>query len=70
MEWFETPESTNIARFRYEIETMTLEIEFNSGGTYQYFDVSESVYEAFCTADSKGKFFAENIRGGFRYARC
>ncbi len=70
MEWFETPESSNIARFRYEIETFTLEVEFKNGNIYQYFDVPEPVYEAFCQADSKGQFLGQNIRGAFRYARC
>ncbi len=70
MDWFETPESKNISRFRYEIDTSTLEIEFKNGNVYQYFDVPESVYQAFCQADSKGQFFSQNIRGAFRYARC
>jgi len=70
MDWFETPESTNISRFRYETETLTLEIEFKNNNVYQYFDVPEPTYVAFCQADSKGKFFSQNIRGVFRYARC
>ncbi len=70
MDWFETPGSSMIARFRYETETLTLEIEFNKGGTYQYFDLPEQVYEALCLAASKGEFFHQNIRGVYRYARC
>jgi hypothetical protein len=70
MDWFETPESSNIARFRYEAETLTLEIEFKNGNIYQYFDFPEPVYEAFCQAGSKGQFFYQNIRGVYRYARC
>jgi KTSC domain len=70
MDWFETPESSNILRFRYEAETLTLEIEFKNGNIYQYFDVPEPVYEAFCQAGSKGEFFVQSIRGAFRYARC
>lgn len=70
MDWFETPESSNIARFRYEAETLSLEIEFKDGSVYQYFDVPEPVYDAFCQADSKGKFLHQNLRGVYRYARC
>ena len=70
MDWFDTPQSSNIARFRYEAETLTLEVQFKSGNGYQYFDVPEKVYESFCQADSKGKFFNLEIRGIYRYARC
>jgi len=70
MDWFETPESGSILRFRYETETLTLEIEFKNGNVYQYFDVPELVYQAFCQAGSKGQFFSQSIRGAFRYARC
>ena len=34
MEWIETPESSNIARFGYENQTLT--VEFLNGGTYNY----------------------------------
>ena len=70
MDWFETPESSNIARFRYETETLTFEIEFKDGSIYQYFDVPEPVHDAFCQAASKGKFLHQNLRGVYRYARC
>lgn len=70
MDWFETPESSNIARFRYEVETLTLEVEFKNGNIYQYFDLPEPVYVAFCQAASKGTFLNQNIRGVYRYARC
>jgi len=70
MDWFETPESSNISRFRYEAETLTLEIEFKNGNIYQYFDFPEPVYEAFCQTGSQGQFFHQNIRGIYRYARC
>ena len=44
-----------------------LEIEFNSGRVYQYFDVDESVYQNFLASESKGKYFNANIRGKFPY---
>lgn len=69
MSWIETPESSNIARFRYIGESGTLEIEFTKGGAYQYFGVPEAVYEQMRGAGSKGQFFAQNIKGVFRYAR-
>lgn len=69
MNWVETPDSSNIARFRYNSEAGTLEIEFQKGGVYQYFDVPESVSEQLGLASSKGQYFATNIKGVYRYAR-
>ena len=36
--------STNIARVRFFEDTQTLEVEFCSGGVYQYFDVPQPLY--------------------------
>jgi len=69
MDWIETPESSNIVRFGYERDSNVLSIEFKKGGKYQYFDVPESVFESMKVADSKGQYFAQNIKGVFRYAR-
>lgn len=69
MDWIETPESSNIARFAYDNGSQVLTIEFRKGGSYQYFEVPEAVFEAMKTADSKGQYFAQNIKGVFRYAR-
>lgn len=70
MSWIETTDSSNIARFRYTNETSILEIEFTKGGVYQYFDVPEAVFEGMKVAASKGQYFAQNIKGVFRYARA
>ena len=69
MDWIETPESSNIARFRYHSETSTLEIEFSKGGVYEYFDVPETVFEGMQSAASKGQYLAQEIKGVYRYAR-
>jgi len=70
MSWIETPESSNIARFRYAIDMSILEIEFKKGGVYQYFDVPEAVFEQMKVTGSKGQFFAQNIKGVYRFARA
>lgn len=44
-----------------------LEIEFQGGRVYQYFDVPQDVYQGFLTSDSKGKYFNAQIRGKFPY---
>lgn len=61
--------SSNIASVGYDEASSTLEIEFVGGGLYQYDDVSKEVYEEFLNADSKGKFFAQNIKGSYRYRK-
>ncbi|MGE0903279.1 KTSC domain-containing protein [Dehalococcoides mccartyi] len=68
MNWVDVS-SSNLARVRYSENTSTLEIEFQGGRVYQYFDVPKTIYEALLQADSKGLFFNTQIKGQFRYAR-
>lgn len=42
---------------------------FRSGEVYRYFDVPRRHYQEFLAADSKGRYFGNNIRGRFRYER-
>lgn len=58
--------STNIHSIGYDLLTKTLEIEFNSGGTYQYFNVPESEYNALMSASSHGSFFHAYIKDQYR----
>ncbi len=61
--------SSNIASIRYDDAQMVLEVVFNSGGSYQYFDVSSHVVDEFKAAESKGVFLAERIKGHYRYSK-
>jgi len=70
MNWIETPDSSNIARFGYDESSQVLTVEFTKGGTYNYFDVPESVFEQMKGAPSKGQFLAQNVKGIYRYARA
>lgn len=58
-------ESSNIESVGYTPTGRTLEVEFKSGGVYQYDDVPPKVHEEFVEAPSKGRFFAQNIKGHF-----
>jgi KTSC domain len=69
MNWIATPESSNIARFKYVKETMVLTVEFQNGGRYDYYDVPERVFDGMRAASSKGQYLAQNIKGRYRYAR-
>lgn len=61
--------STNITSIGYDPQSMTMEIEFASGTVYQYFDVPDTVHAEFMSSDSKGQFFGNQIKGGYRFAR-
>jgi len=62
-------ESSNLASIGYDAENEILEVEFNHGGIYQYFDVPENVYEQLMNADSHGVYFSANIRNDYQYQK-
>ena len=45
----------------YDQNTSTLEAEFDSGAVWQYYGVSESVYNDLKCASSLGRFFKDEI---------
>jgi hypothetical protein len=53
----------------YQRKGKILEIEFQSGAVYQYFDVPAGVYEEFWKAESKGKYFKGEIRDVYAFVR-
>lgn len=61
--------SSDAASVGYESSTMTLEIEFNSGSIYQYFDVPETIYQDLMRASSVGRFIHTNIKNKYRYIK-
>lgn len=61
--------SSNIVSVGYDSPSETLEVEFQNGPVYQYYNVPQSIYEAFMAAPSKGQFLAYQIRDRFPYAR-
>ena len=70
MNWIETPDSSNIARYRYDINGHVLQVEFKNGGTYNYYDVPQVVFDQMKAAPSMGQFLAQNVKGRYRYARA
>jgi hypothetical protein len=59
--------SSNISEFRYDKSTDTLQVDFNSGDTYEYYNVPPTTHRAFQAAGSKGEFFARHIKGRYSY---
>jgi hypothetical protein len=61
--------SSNIVSVGYDAPSETLEVEFMSGSVYQYYNVRQSIYDAFIAAPSPGQFFAYQIKNAFPYSR-
>lgn len=53
-------QSSNIAAIGHDGKT--LEVEFTNGSVYQYEGVSAETFRKFSESESKGRFFAQNIR--------
>jgi hypothetical protein len=65
----ESVRSSNIKSIGYDLDSRILEIEFLSGGIYQYFDVPESVYKELMSAQSHGSFFHQNIKNRYQWTK-
>ncbi len=59
-------ESSAIATIGYSKRRHALEIEFINGATYRYLDVPNSLYRKLIAAESKARFYDQNIRGRYR----
>jgi hypothetical protein len=57
--------SSNIRSIGYDSDSMTLEVEFNSGAVYQYQGVPQAEYDAVMNAGSKGRYFNASIKNRF-----
>jgi hypothetical protein len=62
-----TVKSSNIASVGYDSVRLILEIEFKSGGVYQYFKVPLRIYTEFLSAPSLGRYLNKNIVPIFDY---
>jgi hypothetical protein len=58
--------STNIRSIGYDEGSQTLEVEFTSGGIYDYAAVPKNVYQRFMAAPSKGRFFDSSVKDKYR----
>lgn len=54
-------ESSMIRSIGFDPDSSVLEIEFNSGAIWQYFDFPESEWYEFENAESQGKYFNREI---------
>ena len=64
----ETVSSSELRSIGYG-NTMILEVEFQNGGVYQYFEVPKGAHAELMSASSKGRYFNQNIRNVYRCKR-
>jgi hypothetical protein len=66
-------ESSQLASCGYDPKNQTLEIEFKAhkgaNSTYEYYGVPAATYAALMGAESKGRYFKQNIRGAYQYKK-
>ena len=59
-------QSTALAAVGYSKRLRALEIEFRNGAIYRYLDVAPELYDALLNAQSKARFYDDNIRHKYR----
>lgn len=62
-------ESTAISEIDYDAERAKLLVRFQSGEQYAYVGVPEEVCRSFVEAESKGRFFQQQIRDRYPFNR-
>lgn len=62
-------DSTAIDDIRYEAARQKLYVRFRHGDEYVYVGVPGEVHRSFVEAESKGRFFAYEIRDKYPYNR-
>jgi hypothetical protein len=62
--------SSTISSVGYDLQLMVLEVQFHSGGVYQYFGVPQPVYRGLMIAGSKGGYLDTFVKkAGYAHQR-
>lgn len=61
--------SSNISEVGYDPSSETLEIMFTSGSVYQYYNISQDLFDQLMQAPSKGQFLNVYIKNAYPYSR-
>lgn len=61
--------SSNIVSIGYDESSQILEVEFKSGGIYQYYNIPKDAHETFMSAGSKGRYFYKYIRERYKFVK-
>jgi hypothetical protein len=66
LEWVPV-DSSVVKAAGYRADARQLYVQFHSGEIYRYFEFPLPSYEDFLAADSKGRYFSQQIRNRYRY---
>jgi hypothetical protein len=61
--------SSMIASAGYDKKKSVLEIEFNSGAIWHYYDVTEKIFEGLKKSSSAGRYFDDYIKDEYEEMR-
>ena len=61
--------STAVSSVGYDERSSMLEVEFESGAVYDYFDVPPKVYHDLLKAPSVGSFVSRQVRDQYPFVR-
>lgn len=61
--------SSNISSIGHDEPSQTLEVEFTNGAIYQYYNVTQELFEQLMQSGSKGQFLAYQIKNLYPYSR-
>lgn len=59
----------NIISYGYDSPSQTLEIEFQDSCIYQYYNVSQNIFDALSKEHFKEEFFTYQIKNLYPYSR-
>lgn len=62
-------QSSNVTAIGYDGGTETLEVEFNTGAIYQYYNVPQHIYDELIQSPSKGQFMHIYIKNAYSFSR-
>jgi gluconate kinase len=62
-------ESSMMRTVGYDPKEQILEIEFQSGRIYHYYEVEETVFKELIEAESLGRYFRDNIQDLYAYGQ-
>lgn len=61
-------ESSNICSIGYDGNQSVLQVEFNNGSIYNYYNVPKRIYSELINAESYGRYLDKHVKkAGFRY---
>jgi len=62
-------DSTTMRSVGYDSAEQILEVEFTSGAVYHYLEVPAAVFDELMAAESKGRYFNQEIRDDYSALR-